>query len=338
MERSAKKKVTVAVYLLAEAAFNDIYGAPERAAISTRVEADHQLITPQAYHDSNEVWPNVEMIFSGWGMVPMDESFFKRFPKLRVIFYAAGTVRSFVTDAFWRRKIQLTNAGAANAIPVCEFTVSEIIFSLKHGWQKALYIRKHRKFPPRLSPPGAYQTTVGLLSLGEIGRMVAEKLQEFDLNVVAYDPYFSPQEAAKLKVKLLSLEEVFALSDVVSCHTPLLPETEGMIRGSHFNSMKQGAVFINTARGGVVAEEEMIETLKKRPDLFAVLDVSQNEEAEGPTSLYDLENVILTPHIAGSLGGECRRMGKMMVEELDRFLAHQPLRYEIDEERFKRLA
>ncbi len=337
-DRPSPTNTFSAVYLLAAQAFHDIYSARERASIASRVNIDQELVTPEIYRKSSTVWPEVEMIFSGWGMVPMDEIFFRRFPKLKVVFYAAGTVRSFVKDAFWKRNILLTNAGAANAIPVCEFTVSQILFALKHGWQKALYIRKHRKFPPRYNAPGAFETTVGLLSLGEIGRLAAERLQQFDLNVVAYDPYFPPQEAARLKVKLVSLEEVFAISDVVSCHTPLIAETESMIRGAHFESMKLGAVFLNTARGGVVAEEEMIAALRKRPDLFALLDVTQNEEPPADSPLYALENVVLTPHIAGSLGHECHRMGKLMAEELERYLERKPLRYVIDQKRFNRLA
>jgi phosphoglycerate dehydrogenase-like enzyme len=337
--KSVKSNTTSAIYLLVEQAFHDIYGPQERKALLSRVNIDHDLVTPEAYRKSSEVWPEVEMIFSGWGMVRMDEIFFRRFPKLKVVFYAAGTVRAFVTDAFWKRHILLTNAGAANAVPVFEFTLSQILFALKHGWQRALYIRKHRKFPPHYHAPGAYHSTVGLISLGEIGRMVAERLQQFDLNVLAYDPYFSPEEAAKLNVKLLSLEEVFAISDVVSCHTPLLKETERMLRGAHFESMKSGATFVNTARGGIVHEEEMIAVFKKRSDLFALLDVVQEEPQPAEDSqLYTLENVILTPHIAGSLGRECNRMGKLMIDELDRFLADKPLRYGINKERFEHLA
>ena len=333
-----RKSTVSAVYLLAGEVFDDIYSPQDKATIASRINIQQNLITPEHYRMSSDVWPEVEMIFSGWGMVLMDDAFFRRFPKLKVIFYAAGTVRSFVTDAFWQRDIQLTNASAANAVPVCEFTLSQILFVLKHGWQKALSIRKHRKFPARYNAPGAYQSTVGLLSLGEIGRQVAERLLSFDMNVVAYDPFFPPEEAAALKVKLLSLEEVFAVSDVVSCHTPLLKETEKMIRGVHFASMKPGAAFLNTARGKVVNEEEMIEVLKKRPDIFALLDVTQCEEPEKESPLYNLDNVVLTPHIAGSLGRECHRMGRLMTEELDRFLSRKPLRYVIDEERFKRLA
>ncbi|MCE0496843.1 MAG: hydroxyacid dehydrogenase [Methylacidiphilales bacterium] len=336
-ERRSKVAVT-ALYLLKEEAFDLIYGSEERASISSRVKILDHLITPQSYEASSEIWPEVEMIFSGWGMVPMDETFFRRFPKLKVVFYGAGTVRSFVTDAFWKSKIRLTNAALANAVPVSEFTLSQILLALKHAWQKAFFIRKHKKFPPLSLPPGTYHTTVGLISLGIIGRLVAERLQHFDLNVVAYDPLFPPQEAEKLNVKLLSLEKVFRVSNVVSCHAPVLKETERMIRRRHFESMKPGATFINTARGAVVDEGEMIHVLKERPDLFAILDVSEPMPPDEGSPLYALENVMLTPQIAGSLGSECRRMGKLMIEELDRFLSGKPLRYEIDEERFQSMA
>jgi phosphoglycerate dehydrogenase-like enzyme len=336
-ERSTGVHVA-AVYILVEAAFDEIYGPEEREIISSRVKTLGHLITPQDYLASSNIWPEVEMIFSGWGMVPMDEDFFRRFPKLKVVFYGAGTVKAFVTDAFWKHNVRLTNAAVANAVPVCEFALSQIFCALKHGWQQASYIRRHGKFPSRYPIPGAFRSTVGLLSLGMIGRLVAERLQKFDLNVIAYDPLVSPEEAAKLGVRLLSLEEVFATSDIVSCHTPELKETEKMIRGSHFDSMKSGATFINTARGTVVDEEEMICSLTKRPDIFAMLDVTHPEPPVEGSPLFTLDNVMLTPHIAGSLGPECRRMGKLMVEELDRFLCGKPLRYEITEARFQSMA
>jgi len=156
--------------------------------------------------------------------------------------------------------------------------------------------------------------------------------------VVAYDPYISPEEAARLRVKLVSLDEVFALSDVVSCHTPVLKETEKMIQRRHFELMKPGSTFINTARGAVVDEEGMVQVLKKRADLFAVLDVTEPLPPSGESPLYSMPNVMLTPHIAGCLGPECRRMGKLMVDELDRYLSGKALRYEIDQKRFQTMA
>ena len=334
---AAKVNVS-AVYLMAAEAFDSVYGPEDRKAIASQVKILDEVISPQAYRASSEVWPEVEMIFSGWGMVPMDESFFRRFPKVKMVFYGAGTVRSFVTDAFWRRKVRLTNAAAANAVPVSEFTISQILFALKHGLQQMWFIRKHGKFPPSYLLPGAYQTTVGLISIGRIGRLVAERLQHFDLKVIAYDPLFSPEEAANLNVKLVSLEEVFALADVISCHTPVLKTTERMIQGRHFEAMKPGATFINTARGVIVDEPEMIHVLKKRSDIYAMLDVTEPMPPVAGSPLYTLDNVMLTPHIAGSLGFECRRMGRSMVEELDRYLTGKALQYEIDENRFQTMA
>ncbi len=157
LDRPVEAGTYTALYLLKEEAFHDVFSPEERADISSRVKVHPRLLTPEAYEASTEVWPEIEMIFSGWGMVVADEAFFERFPRLKMIFYAAGTVRCFVTDALWRRNVQLTNAGAANAIPVCEYTLSQILFALKHGWQKALYIRRHHAFPPRYHAPGAYR-------------------------------------------------------------------------------------------------------------------------------------------------------------------------------------
>jgi phosphoglycerate dehydrogenase-like enzyme len=102
--------------------------------------------------------------------------------------------------------------------------------------------------------------------------------------------------------------------------------------------MKPGASFINTARGAIVREGEMIEVLRARPDLFAVLDVTYPEPPAPDSPLYTLPNVILTPHIAGSMDGECRRMGRYMVEELRRYVKGEPLRWGISRERAAVLA
>lgn len=116
---------------------------------------------------------------------------------------------------------------------------------------------------------------------------------------------------------------------MITCHTPWLPETEGLLNGQLFRQMKPGANFINTARGAVVNEPELIEVLRERPDLFAVLDVTWPEPPIAGSPFYSLPNVILTPHVAGTMNDECRRMGRMMVDELERWLAGQPLRHQV---------
>jgi len=326
------------LYLLNADAFPIIYGEPERRDIERLVAIDVPPQTIASVQADPAVLAGIDVIFSGWGMATMDEAFLAAAPRLKVLFYGSGSIRGLVTDASWERGILVTSAYAANAVPVAEYTLSQILFSLKHGWRFALTIKRDGAYPPKTPVPGAYGSTVGLISLGMIGRMVVERLKTFDLQIIAYDPFVDAAEGRRLGIEMVPLMEVFERADVVSLHTPWLKETEGMITGAHFAAMKPGATFINTARGAIVREPEMIGVLQQRPDLFAVLDVTYPEPPEPGSPLYTLPNIILTPHIAGSMDNECRRMGRYMVDELQRYLAGEPMHWAISRERAALLA
>lgn len=322
-----------ALIVLNEHAFELIYGSELYGKISRRV---HLVAPPQtaAHLVSNPaLLRDVDLIFSGWGAPVMDEALLASAPRLRAVFYGAGTVKSFVTDAFWERNIVVTSAYAANAIPVSEYTLAAILFSLKHGWRYALGAKRLGRFPEHTLAPGAYGAKVGLISLGTIGRLVRERLRPFDVEVLAHDPYLTANQAEELDVRAASLEEVFQTCDVVSLHAPSLKATEGMIKAEHFECMKSGATFINTARGAIVQEEGLIRVLQQRSDLTAVLDVTHPEPAVPESPLYSLPNVVLTPHIAGSSDRECRRMGRLMIDEFDRWIRGEPLKWSISKER-----
>ena len=132
---------------------------------------------------------------------------------------------------------------------------------------------------------------------------------------------------------MCSLDEIFRQSNVVSVHTPWLKETERLVAGRHLSMMKPYSTFINTSRGAVIREMEMIEVLRQRQDLVAVLDVTHPEPPAPDSPLFSLPNVILTPHIAGAMGTECRRMGQIMIAELKRYLAGEPLQFGLTRER-----
>lgn len=327
-----------AIYLLNPDAYNKIYGEPEREAIADLVEIVAPLQTPESVAEDGSVLADVDVILSGWGMAKLDEAFLAAAPKLKAVFYGAGSIRGFATDAAWDRGIVITSAYAANAVPVSEYTFSQIIFGLKLGWRQVRTIRREGCYSKASPMPGAFDTTVGIISLGMIGRLVANLLKVLHVNVIAYDPFVTEEDAAALGVELVGLDELFRRADVASLHTPKLPETLGMITGAHLASMKQDATFINTARGAVVRENEMIEVLQQRPDLTAILDVTDPEPPVEGSPLYTLDNVVLTPHIAGSMDTECRRMGHYMISELKRYLAGEPLQWAIDRERAKVLA
>jgi phosphoglycerate dehydrogenase-like enzyme len=323
-----------ALYVLSLDTFDRIYGKTEQADIAALIEIEEAPQTAESVAKNPEVLDGVEVIVSGWGAPVMDDAFLEAAGELRAVFYGAGSVRPFVTEALWERGVRVFSAHSANAVPVSEYALAAILFSLKRGWHFAAAVRERRSFPPvSAGIPGAYGSTVGIVSLGATGRMLRERLAPFDVRVAAHDPYVTEQEASRLGVKLLALDRLFREADVVSLHTPWLPETEGLIRGSHLASMKRGAAFVNTSRGAVVREAEMVSVLQDRPDLTAVLDVTHPEPPEPDSPLYDLPNVVLTPHIAGSQGDECRRMGRLVVEELRRYVAGEPLQHEITRER-----
>ena len=329
-----------ALYILDPGPYEWIYGPTEREDISKLVDVIAPQQTAQSIREHPELLHDVQVILSGWGAPVMDEAFLDLAPNLKAVFYGAGSIRGIVDHAFWQRGLVITSAYGANAVPVAIYTLSQILFGLKHGWRYGLELKRTHQYPERetMNMPGTYTSTVGIISLGMVGRNVCELLKPFGLKVLAYDPFVSPETAKELGVELCSLEDVFRRADVVSLHTPWLKETEGLITGAHFAAMKTGASFINTARGAVVREEEMIAVLQQRPDLFAVLDVVHPEPPAPDSPLFTLPNVIVTPHIAGAVGTECQRMGRYMVEELTRYLHGDALQWGITEQKAKVLA
>ena len=325
------------IYILNLGACEKIYGAEEKAAIAKLIDIGPPVTREQVKEDP-ELVRDINLVFSGWGAPVFDGEFLKAAPKLQAVFYGSGSVKDFVTDEFWERGIRLTGANSVFVLPVAEYTISQILFCLKHGWHYALETRRQRTYPVMGEVPGAFGTTVGLISLGAIARRVVELLRPYELKIIAFDPFFPKEEAEKLGVTLCSLEDVFAKSDVVSLHAPHLPETNKMIRAGHFAAMKPGASFINTARAAVIDEAGLVEVFTKRTDLFAVLDVMAPEPPATNHPFFDLPNVIITPHIAGCMSLECRRGGQFIADELNRYLRGEPLRGEITRERLAFIA
>jgi phosphoglycerate dehydrogenase-like enzyme len=173
---------------------------------------------------------------------------------------------------------------------------------------------------------------VGLVSLGHIGRLVRERLRAHEVTVLAYDPHLPAQAFERLDVESVSLPELMRRSDVVSLHTPLNDQTRGLINHDLLSRMKRGASLLNTARGGVVDERALVDFLRSRTDVQALLDVTDPMPSQPDSPLFELPNVFLTPHIAGSLGPECRRMGRLMVSEFERYLRGQPLQHLVTRE------
>jgi phosphoglycerate dehydrogenase-like enzyme len=330
---------SVAVFLCNRPeSLQSVWGPAQRRRLDELVEI---IASPTSMESLGEIprKDEVEVIFSTWSMPKIEEDQWALLPNLRAVFYAAGSVKYFAPPLL-DRGVTVVSAWAANAIPVAEFSLAQILFSLKLGWQHVQQLRAKpsREGWSRLSVPGAYESTVGIISLGMIGRKLCELLRPFGLRKLAYDPFVSSSMFQNYGLTEASLSEIFAESDVVTLHAPWLRETEGMITGEMIASMKPNATFLNTARGALVREAEMISVLQARPDITAVLDSTYPEPPEAGSPLYTLPNVVLTPHIAGSSGNEVRRMADFMIEEFQAWRAGRPLRYEVTAELLAKMA
>lgn len=317
---------------------DEVYGPTQREAICALVDLEQPPVTGAQVTEDPALLANVDLVLGTWGMPKLTEALLDAAPKLDAVFYGAGSIRGFMTDAAWDRGITITAAYEGNAIPVSEMTLSQILFALKFGWQHALTIKREQHWNRFANVPGAYGSTVGLVSLGAIGRRVVEHLSRFDVKVIAYDVREDEAMRSRFGVRYVGLEELFATADVVSLHTPWLPQTVGMIHGGLLRQMKPNATFINTARGAVVNEADLAAVLAERPDLVALLDVTYPEPPKPESPLWSLPNVILLPHIAGAVDLERRRLGTMMVDELRCYLAGEPLQWQIDRERAAMMA
>lgn len=328
-----------ALFILDDTIRERVYPEPVYELIGEWVDIYAPPQTPAGIRHAPELLHDMEILFSSWSCPALDADLLAHAPNLKMVFYGAGTIKRIVSDEFWERGIRITHAANANGVIVAQFTLGQIILSLKGMWPHAHNTKIERTFSQRRGYPGLGHTKVGLIGLGLIGRHVYELLKPFDVDILVYDPYMDVETAEQLGVCLVDLNTLFSQCHVVSLHAPWTPNTEGMISGSHFELMLPNATFINTARGALVREQEMIAVLQQRSDIYALLDVTYPEPPAADSPLFDLPNVILTPHIAGAIEkNETRTMGEAMSEELRRYLNNEPLKWEVTQEKLRTMA
>ncbi|MEU0075664.1 hydroxyacid dehydrogenase [Streptomyces sp. NPDC006332] len=294
------------------------------------------LTTPRA----RQVLADVDLLVTGWGCPPLDASVLRAAPRLRAVAHTAGSVRGHVTDACWERGIEVSSAAAANAVPVAEYTLAMILLTGKHVLERARDYSASKRRADWLRTPravGNYRRTVGILSASLIGRRVIELLRPHDVEVLLYDPYVSDADAVELGVQCVELAELFARCDTVSVHTPLLPATRGLVSRTLIDSMPGDAVLINTSRGAVVDQDALTEAVLAGR-VRAVLDVTDPEVLPPDHPLWDCENALLTPHLAGSEGNEWRRLADHTLAEIERWASGAGFRYPVQRERLAFLA
>lgn len=257
---------------------------------------------------------------------PVSRSFIEAAEGLEVIGVLRGGAENVDVECATRRGITVLNTPGRNARAVAECAMGMILAEIRNIARSHARLKSgdwRRSFPNSRAIPELYEKTVGLVGYGAVGRLVAGYLEAFGSRILAYDPYCQGDPAP---AELVALDTLMKQSDVVSVHARLTEENHHLIGEKELALIKPGAILVNTARSGLIDEEALVRALSERRIMGAALDVFDTEPLPPEHPLLKLDNVTLTPHLAGSTVDAFRNSPKLMAAHLRRmFRGERPL-------------
>lgn len=269
------------------------------------------------------------VIITSWRSPAIDSEILDTCPELRGVIHAAGSVKTIVTPEMIRREIRLTSASNELSRGVAETTLGAAIaackgmFTLSRDTRKGLWRENFNTITD------FYDIKIGVIGAGCAGRHFIDLLRGFRVDVFVYDPYVSEEKIKALGAEKCELEYLMSECDVISIHAPSVPETDNMINRENLCLIKDGAVLINTARGSLINEHDLIEECRKGR-FMAVLDVTHPEPPAADSELRSLPNIVLFPHIAGATTNGLRRIGEHVCKEAELLLSGERMIGEIE--------
>lgn len=244
------------------------------------------------------------------------KEYLEQFTNLKYILRIGVGVDNIDVEECKARNITIINAPGSNANAVAEYVIGVMIMALRDilpqsdrlqnkGWREKKFIGSEIK-----------NKTIGIVGCGAIGKLIAKKLQNFEIKKnLGYDPFLTAEQMQQHNIEKAELDILLKTADIITLHLPLTPETTNLIKYEIFKNMKRNAVLINAARGGIVNESDLIKALNENLIKSAALDVFENEPAVR-NDLLDLENIVITPHIAGYTEEADAEMSLMPVRKL----------------------
>jgi phosphoglycerate dehydrogenase-like enzyme len=280
------------------------------------------------------------VLITGWGTPALEplECWSAEAFAVRLVAHTAGTVKQLVPVAALERGLLVTHANDSLAEAVAEFTLGAILMARRGAFVAAARLRAGQAALPVAAQHEVRGSTVGVIGAGAIGRRVLRLLAPLGATLLLYDPYCSPAVASEHVATLVGLRELLERSDTVTLHAPVTPETIGMLGAAEFAAMRDGALFVNTARGRLVDHEALLAELCSGR-ISALLDVTDpTEPLPRDSPFFALENCVILPHMAGASAQARLRQGQMTVDEALRYFAGEPLRYQVTRERWDTMA
>src|SRR5450631_567135 len=253
--------------------------------------------------------------------VQVDADLLEHARKLRVIGRAGVGVDNIDLDAATRKGIAVMNTPGANAIAVAEHALALMLAMARHISRANELMHAGKWEKKSLQGTELRGKTLGIVGLGRIGMEVARRAQAFGMEIVAHDPFVSTAVAKEKNIRLAKLEEVYAVADYLTLHVGLTPQTAGMINADSVKRMKRGVRLVNCARGELVDEAALAQAVKQGLVAGAALDVFTDEPLKN-SPLTAVENIILTPHIAGSTNEAQEAVGYQIAMQVKEYLKH----------------
>ncbi len=285
------------------------------------------------------VLEDVDILITGWDAPLLDAAGLANLPRLRMISHLGATVKAHHSPAVWQRGVLVSSAVEATAYPVIEFTIAAIVFAAKQVLARSRKYCTTRTFPQTDDEfdIGLMGQTIGIVGASRVGLPVIERLRDFDVEVLVYDPFLSREHARGLGAeKIADLDDLVLRSSIVSIHAPITDKTINMFDARRLAKLRDGATLINTARGILVDQQALIAELSTGR-ISAMIDVTYPEPLPPDSLLFTLPNVLLTPHMAGPMGLERSRMFAAVVDEVERFCKGKSLRGEISLDSLERI-
>lgn len=300
---------------------------------------DHKVNDDAAFRAGLDA---TDVVFMGWSSRPLTAAdLARRNGRPLFVAYSAGSIRATVPkELLADGTVRATQSAIAMAPAVAQWTVALILTGLRQtNARHQAASRGERWFRPAgFLNRDLGDLTVALIGLSQVGRRVPPLLQPFGCRMVAYDPYWKPEQAAELGVTLeTDLDAIIAGADVLSLHAPVTDETRGFIDARRIALLPAGAIVVNTARSAIIDEGALF-ARAAAGELQAYVDVTEPEPLPPEHSAWQSPNIFITPHIAGATAQTIRRLASHAIDEIERYLAGQPLATEVTFDRYELLA
>ena len=276
-------------------------------------------------------------IITSWGSPVIDAAILDACPDLKAVLHAAGSVKPVVSDALIEKNIRMTASAIAIGEGVAETALAYAIAGSKRFFWLNEDVKAGKWAERKRMVRDFYDIKVGVISGGMVGKHMVKLLKNFHVDILMYDPILTKEQIAEIGAEKVTLEELMSQCDVVSIHAPSIPATDNMVNKDNLKLMKDGAVLINTARGTIINEQDLIEELKKGR-IFACLDVTNPEPPVADSELFKLPNVVMTPHLAGTVTNGKKRIALHVCEELERFQNGERMKTEVDLSKLSQMA